>query len=145
MPLCLAQGTTPALITNVAPAATIGSGFTSLGAKLRTFTWTNQTTPLMGVFGYPPPDVPPDTLKDPAGFQVTMSCPEHLVLGQPYTELLVGLGLAPGDDGGGWHGVLVRYTVGGAEHELEIDNDWFICGTSVADYCQSGPPSPSGS
>ena len=33
VPLCLAQGTTPAVITSVAPAATIGSGFTSLGAK----------------------------------------------------------------------------------------------------------------
>ena len=145
VPLCLAEGTTPAVITSVAPASTIGLGFSTLGVKIRTFIWTSQTTPMISENGYPPADVSPDTLEAPAGLQVTTGC-SPFDLGKPYTELLVGLGVtSPQDDGGGWHGILVRYTIGGAEHELEIANDMFICGRSVADYCRSGPPSPSGS
>src|SRR5690242_10921813 len=37
VPLCLAQGSTPAVIESVAPETTIGSGFAYLGAKARAF------------------------------------------------------------------------------------------------------------
>jgi hypothetical protein len=53
----------------------------------------------------------------------------------PYDELLVGIGrVTPSDDGGGWMGVDIGYSMGGRHYVVSLGYDILICGRSV------GPP-----
>ena len=134
--LCLASGSDPAVLHSVGPSTAVGSGFRLLGTKVREFFATNQHTGIIGVAGFPPPrDMVPDPLADVAGYSVKTAC--TIVPSAPYTELLVGLGLQS-DDGGGWRGIEIAYSVGGRDHVLVLNHDLLICGRAVAADC-AGP------
>jgi hypothetical protein len=138
--LCLASGTQPAVLSDVAPHATVGSGFVFLGTRVREFTYEPLVHSFISsVVGFPPPTTyVPDALHEVAGFAVTSPC------SQPpsgaSTELLTGLARS-GDDGGGWQGIDVAYTVGTQSYVLFINEDLLICGTSVP-LCSPPTPSP---
>lgn len=124
--LCLAHGTATPILQTVAAKATLGTGFRTLGTKVRTFTPTRTVTPIISVDGYPPPtDKVPDSGSDVPGFAVATPCSNRPE--EPYTELLVGLGRA-GSDGGGWKGIKIEYLVDGRTRTLELDHDLLICG-----------------
>jgi hypothetical protein len=125
-PLCQAVAGSAPVVRRVGPAATIGTGTTVLGARIRTFTWSEANTPIGSVGGFPPALVE-DMLAPVAGYAVGSACDARP--GQPFTELLVGLELT-GEDGGGWDGILVEYDVGGRAEILRIDRGMFICGPS---------------
>jgi hypothetical protein len=129
-PLCLGQGSQPAVIDSVAPAATVGSGFRFLGAHIRQFTYTRDHAPIASVDGYPPSL--PDTLQPVAGFSVSTPC-QRATFGSMYTELLIGFGRGTGTDGGGWRGIKVGYTVGGRHRIVTLGYNILICGSSVTD------------
>ena len=129
--LCLAEGTQPAVIDSVGPAATVGSGFRFLGAYIRQFTYTRKNTPIGSVDGYPPSL--PDTLHPVTGFSVSIPC-QRAAFGSRYTELLIGFGRGTGTDGGGWRGIKVGYTVGGRHRIVTLGYNILICGSSVTDY-----------
>ena len=124
----MAQGASPPILETVNPMVTVGTGFRSLGTKMRTFTPTSTVTPIISTDGYPPPiDKVPGPLSDVESFAVTTPCSIDPLA--PYTELLVGLG-RDGSDGGGWKGIDVGYVVDGRPRTLEIDHDLLICGAS---------------
>jgi len=129
--LCLAEGTQPAVIDSVGPAATVGSGFRFLGAHIRQFSPTPSHTPILSLDGYPPPL--PDTLRPVAGFSVSVPCQKN-GLPSTYTELLIGFGRGTGTDGGGWRGINVGYLVGGRHRIVTLGYNILICGSSVTDY-----------
>jgi hypothetical protein len=129
--LCLAQGTQPAVIDSVGPAATVGSGFRFLGAYTRQFTYTREHTPIGSVDGYPPSL--PDTLHPVTGFSVSIPC-QRATWGSIYTELLIGFGRGTGTDGGGWRGIKVGYTVGGRHRIVTLGYNMLICGSSFTDF-----------
>jgi hypothetical protein len=138
--LCLASGTQPAVLSDVAPHATVGFGFVFLGARVREFTYQPLVHSFISsVVGFPPPSTyVPDPLHEVAGSAVTSPC------SQPpsgaSTELLIGLAKV-GDGGGGWQGIDVAYSVGAQSYVLFIDQDLLICGTSVP-LCSSSTSSP---
>ncbi len=137
--LCLASGTDPAVIESVTPAVSVGTGYRFLGAGIRRFQPTQDHTTVISLSAWPPPrDEVPDTLADIHGYAVTTPCSQP-VNSAPYTELMIGLGL-DGDDGGGWNGIEVGYTVAGRHRVLVIAHDLFICGPAVAAQC-AGPGS----
>jgi hypothetical protein len=128
--LCLFSGNEPAVLDSVSPDSTVGSGFNFLGAKVREFEvdWTTHQ-PIISVFGYPPPkNYVPDPLFDVKGFQVTSLCTQPPT--GSYTELLIGFGRV-GDDGGGWQGIDISYSVAGHPHILVLDDCLLVCGASV--------------
>lgn len=137
--LCLSSGSDPAILESVAPTVSVGTGYRFLGAGIRAFTPTQTHTGVIGVSPWPPPrDVIPDPLSAVTGYAVTTPC--SMDPHAPYTELLVGLGLQ-GDDGGGWHGIDIAYSVAGHHRILAVDRDLFICGRSVAAQCTGPGPS----
>ena len=137
--LCLASGTDPAIIDTVTPAATVGTGFTVLGVRVRQFVPTSTHEILISTDAFPPPaSEVPDSLSDAHGYAVSTPCTD--AVGSPYTELLVGLGKL-GDDGGGWKGIDIAYTIGGRQMVVFLNHDMLICGTSLPEKCQ-GPASP---
>jgi hypothetical protein len=124
--LCLAQTGQSAVIRQVGPAATLGSGFRDLGIGIRMFEPTLSHEPIISVPGFPPPtDKVPDSLANVSGFEVATPCTN--TPRQQYTELLIGLGKI-GDDGGGWKGIKVDYEVDGRSFTLLIDHDLLVCG-----------------
>ncbi len=133
LPLCLADLSAPALIQSVGPVRSVGSGFTFFGARLREFSPSRDHMPIISVPGYPPPAAQvPDATVEAVGARVTTVCSAELP--SRYTELLIGLGLTS-DDGGGWKGIEVRYSVDGRSRTLVIDHDLLICGASVSAEC----------
>jgi len=131
--LCLAGGEKPIAITGLAPAQSIGNGYTFVGASIRTFQPSPSHTVIIGVQPYPPPaSVVPDPLVPAVGATVSTACSNGPT--EPYTELIIGLQLV-GDDGGGWQGVDITYRSVSGAHTVEIGNDLFICGKSVQVYC----------
>lgn len=129
--LCLAEGDLPAILRGVEPLRTVGAGFEDLGSAVRTFTMSQDHTPIISVEGWPPPrDFVPDSTVPVIGAVVTNSCRAD-PSDDMYTELLIGLGKR-GSDGGGWEGIAVTYEVGGREFMLELDHDLQICGTSTS-------------
>lgn len=127
--LCLESGDQPAILEAVEPAVTVGSGSRYLGSGVREWTPTSTHEPIIGVDGWPPPSsFVPDRVHEIRGFAVSTSC----VNGprEPYTELLVGLGVVS-SDGGGWRGIEVSYRVGGRHRVLLLNHDLMICGASV--------------
>ena len=139
--LCVMDPASPATIESVGPHASVGTGYSLLGVRIRSFGLTEDHPNIIGVEGYPPPtkDVP-DPLTDAVGFTVTSLCADGP--GKPYTELLVGLGYAT-SDGGGWRGIDIGYTSGGRHHVVQLDHDLLVCGSSVAAQCtESTSPSP---
>lgn len=139
--LCLAKGDAPATIKAVTPTAAIGTGFRVLGILVREFTPSDRHTTIIGVEGFPPPRTQvPDPTSDAIGFQVTTPCSNGPT--EPYTELLVGLGLH-GTDGGGWRGLDIAYIVAGRDRVLSLDHDLLICGPAVPEFCHGGGPAES--
>jgi hypothetical protein len=118
-------------IREIAPHATVGAGFSLAGVGIRDFVFTADETPIISVDGFPPDLSLP--LAEPNGFIVDAPCPAGQV-GSRVIELIVGLE-ATSDDGGGWLGVDVSYSVGSTDYVLEIHNEMVICGPSVAEYC----------
>lgn len=120
-------------LRDISARNTLGTGFKYLGARVRTFTQTTTHTPIISVAGFPPPPgFVPDQLDPVNGTAVTAACSNGI--GQPYTELLVGMGRVGsgrvGDDGGGWQGILIDYTSGGQQYRLSLDHNLLICGRS---------------
>lgn len=141
MRLCLSHDSAPVVISAVGPGAAVGDGFRFLGASVRVFTPSPDHLGLISFPGWPPPpSLVPDALSDPAGFKVTTPCSDDYAV--PYTELLIGLGIASAA-GGGWHGIEVSYTADGQPYVLLIDHDLYICGSSVAAQCAGQTPSTS--
>jgi hypothetical protein len=133
LPLCVADPDTPAMIVSVAPAASVGSGFRTLATLVREFVPTDADTPIIGVERFPPPhEYVPHPLAQATGFVVRTSCENGPR--EPYTELLVGLGI-DGTDGGGWRGIEIEYKANGRRWTLRLDHDLLICGPSVAREC----------
>lgn len=138
MPLCLAQGQTPAIIGSVTPTKSVGSGYKTLGTLIRDWRPTSADPPILSVNGYP---VSTSAALVPApGFSVSQPCSDDAAAPTKYTELLIGLGYT-GPDGGGWQGVDVRYSVAGQDRILEIRQNMFVCGNSVTAWCGGGSPS----
>lgn len=130
VPLCLASGDTPAVLVDVRPTNVDGDGFRYVGSGVRTFRWTEDEAPLISVGGWPPPaEFVPGTVSPVSGYEVSRPCVHRA--GQPYTELLLGFERV-GSQGGGWRGMYVDYTVGGAERVLEIDHHMLICGATIS-------------
>jgi hypothetical protein len=139
--LCLASGAEPAIIDTVTPDAKIGTGFTVLGVRVRQFVPSPTHELVISTDAFPPParEVP-DTLYEAHGYAVSTPCTDEV--GAPFTELLVGLG-RKGDDGGGWKGIDIAYTVGGRRMVVFLNHDLLVCGTSLGDMCRApGSPSP---
>lgn len=126
--LCIAQGDEPAVLRQVEPLSTLGTGFRFVGGGVRTFTPTPEHTPIISVDSYPPPaSEVPDALAPVDGYAVETPCSNGPR--EPYTELLVGLAVR-GDDGGGWKGIKVTYEVHGRTMTVTLDHDLLICGRS---------------
>jgi hypothetical protein len=135
MRLCIASGASTPVIESVAPHQSVGRGYRFLGALVREFVPSPNDSPIISVDYYPPsPSQVPDTLHDIFGYAVTTLC--SLDPNAPYTELLIGLTLTS-NDGGGWQGVDVAYTIGGRHRILVINNGVLICGDSVP-QCRHG-------
>jgi hypothetical protein len=133
IPLCVADLDAPAWIVTVEPASSVGSGFRTLGTLVREFMPTDADTPIIGVERFPPPHADaPHPLSQASGFVVRTSCENGPR--EPYTELVVGLGVA-GADGGGWRGIEIEYQANGRRWMLHLDHDLLICGPSVAPEC----------
>lgn len=131
VPLCLAAGDTPAVLQDVRPVSEDGRGFRYLGSRVRTFTATEEDTPIISIGGWPPPpETVPDALSPVAGYEVSTPC-QGTSPGPDYTELLLGFERV-GEDGGGWKGLYVDYSVNGDRKTLQIDHDMRICGTQVS-------------
>jgi hypothetical protein len=138
IPLCVADLDVPAAIVSVAPAASVGSGFRTLGTLVREFVPTDTDTPIIGVERFPPPYAyVPHPLARATGFVVRTSCENGPR--EPYTELVVGLGV-DGADGGGWRGIVIEYQAAGLRWKLHLDHDLLICGPSVARECGQSRP-----
>jgi hypothetical protein len=136
--LCIGSGDAPAILESVSPGVAVGSGFRFLGAGVREWTPTSSHEAIISVAGWPPPaSFVPDEIHDIPGFAVSTSCATGPR--DPYTELLVGLGLVSAD-GGGWQGIEVGYHVGGRHRVLLLNHDLLICGASV-DCSVPGEPS----
>lgn len=126
--LCIAQGDGPAILREVGPLTTLGTGFRLLGTGVRTFSRTPEHTPIISVDSYPPAaSEVPDALAPVDGYAVDTPCTNDP--SAPYTELLVGLAMQ-GDDGGGWKGIKVVYEVHGRTMTVTLDHDLLICGRS---------------
>lgn len=131
VPLCISSGDQLPVLEDVQAHATVGAGFVELNVRVRNFVETKEHTPIISVDGYPPPESEvPDPLQDVHGFTVSTRCGTPAQRGNEYTELLVGLERV-GDDGGGWQGIDVSYTVGGRPYVLSIDYGVLICGRTV--------------
>jgi hypothetical protein len=138
--LCLASGTTPAILESVSPTSTVGGGFRFLGEGLRTFVLTQTHRPIISVGSWPPlHDVVPDAIQPVSGFAVFTPCEQG---GKgAYTELLIGLGRV-GTEGGGWRGLEIGYRAGGRHRVLTLDHDLEICGSTVScEVTNNLPPS----
>jgi hypothetical protein len=124
-PLCLVEGSDPAVIERVTPANVVGSGLHALGALVREFPSGTSDLGIGGVKGYPP--VVPDKLRPAVGFAVTHVC---VSTGVPpiYTELLVGVAKPPGSLGGGWDGINVAYRIGSRQYVVTLNYFVFTCG-----------------
>lgn len=87
---------------------------------------TNPDDQFISQAGYPP-TVAADTESAPA---------EGAILTQPcdtpgsFQRVVVGLS-ASGSEGGGWDGVIVRYTADGREGRLNVPISLFMCGSST--------------
>ena len=126
--LCIAHGESPAILRQVGPITTIGTGFRVVGTGVRTFTRTPEHTPIISVSSYPPPaSVVPDVIAPVDGFTVDTPCTSDPRA--RYTELLVGLAMQ-GDDGGGWKGIKIAYEVDGRIMAVTLDHNLLICGRS---------------
>lgn len=134
--LCL-QEPSPAVIQEVVPHGTVGSGVDEVGTAIHEFTFSSGEIGTISAEGYPPETA--TTIVPVEGYVLDVVCsnpgPDRAA------ELLVGLS-ATSDDGGGWTGADVRYSVGDREFVLEIRNEMIVCGPAVADYCEGGPGSP---
>ena len=124
--LCLVQGTDPAVIENVSPATSVGSGFRVLGVLARVLGAGDGG--IGNVAGYPPKV--PQRLQPAAGFRVTNACAEGSPR-PPAAELLVGLAKLPGSHGGGWTGTNVAYRVGSRQYVVTLNQSFYACGVGV--------------
>jgi hypothetical protein len=94
----------------VAPTTSIGSGYKLLGIGVREFAPTPTHETIISTASWPPPiSAIPDPIADVRDFAVSTPCSGGAF--DPYTELLVGLGLVS-TDGGGWQGIEINYSVG---------------------------------
>jgi hypothetical protein len=127
--LCLAQGTTPAVIVSVAPVRADGSGYVYVGALVREFRFASNES-ILDVSGFPPHVT--QALHPVAGYAVTTPCSDT---GPPpnYTELDLGFGRGTGSDGGGWTGLKVTYEVGNQRYVLTLNNEIYVCGSAIPD------------
>jgi hypothetical protein len=136
IPLCIAQAKPPLTLDGyVAGTRTVGRAFRVVGTYVRRFTPTRTNTPIMSANGFPP--AVSDSLHSPSGFQISDPCQfgPNPSRSMPYDELLVGIGrVTPSDDGGGWMGVDIGYSMGGRHYVVSLGYDILICGRSV------GPP-----
>ena len=136
MVLCMLEPGEEAVILEIAPHETVGSGFEEVGTAINEFTWSGGGSATISADGFPPSHAPSPVPAN--GHVIDTDCAS--LPGDGGAEVLVGLH-ATGDDGGGWRGAYVTYTVGDAEYVLEIRNDMLICGDAVAEGCESAPPS----
>jgi hypothetical protein len=128
--LCLVQGTQPAVIDSVSATRTSGDGYRFLGALMHEFHPQGGNFGILSAPGFPP--TVPDRLRSAIGYSVTSLC-SHTGPPDPYTELLIGFGRAPGVRGGGWTGIDVGYTVAGQHHIVTLGYYIYICGPGIPD------------
>ncbi|MDQ1126532.1 hypothetical protein QE428_001565 [Microbacterium sp. SORGH_AS 505] len=76
--------------------------------------------------GYPPPMSDDVTFVAAKGAQFTYACGSR----GGVQQIVIGLE-ATGPEGGGWKGISVRYSVGGAPHELVVPLNALMCGTET--------------
>lgn len=129
--LCMQDASQTAVVQEIKPHAEVGDGFAVDGIGIHDFLFTSEDTPIISVEGYPPDLRAP--LLDPIDFEVEVPCPAAQV-GTRVVELIIGL-RATSDEGGGWLGVDVGYTVGQGNYVLAIKNNLLICGVAVSEYC----------
>jgi hypothetical protein len=132
--LCMQASGESAVIDDVQPHETVGSGFRVAGTVIHDFRYGPNEEPIIGVYGFPP-DFPSGTAET-VGYVVDVPCP-HKANGRAI-ELIVGLTVT-GPEGGGWLGADVAYTVGDRRYVLELANRMLICGSATAAECE-GPP-----
>jgi hypothetical protein len=82
--------------------------------------------------GFPPDHAP--NLVAIEDYEVDFNCAQR---GGDRVELLIGL-RASTEDGGGWLGADVTYTVGEQTYVLEIRNEMLICGPVIPELCDEG-------
>ena len=132
VPLCLAAGDTPAVLQDVRPVSEDGRGFRYLGSRVRTFTATEEHTPIISIGGWPPPPGNGSRCAQPCRrLRGVHAVPGDVTGDRDYTELLLGFERV-GEDGGGWKGRDVDYSVNGDRKTLQIDHDMRICDTEVS-------------
>jgi hypothetical protein len=140
IPLCIGQGQAPASLESVTPTKSIGLGYATLGTLIREWHPSPDDPPILSVNGYPVNTSA--KLLPAAGSVVSQPCGGDPAAPAEYTELLIGLART-GPNGGGWQGVDVRYSVAGQERILELRQNMFVCGESVAAWCGGQSPSAS--
>ena len=137
MLLCLRLSGTSAVIRAVGPHDSVGSGFQPAGVVIHDFTWSSGAEATISSEEFPPATAVRTVA--PEGYVVDVECssppPDQAA------ELIVGL-TATSDDGGGWLGADVTYSVDGQDYVLEINNEMLICGTSTAKHCEGAPSPP---
>jgi hypothetical protein len=143
IPLCLAQGSEPAVLDgSVGATSIVGNGMRYLGARVREFIPSEVDTPIGSAEAFPPTfPIVRDALHQVQGFAVTHPCqirnPDATV---PYTELMLGLGAATVTGGGGWIGIDIGYAAGGHHHVVSTAWNILVCGPLVpARYCPTSP------
>ena len=134
--LCLAQGTSPATITSVDGTERVGAGYRVPGILIRSFVPTTNDPPIISVDGFPP--TLPESAVPAVGAVISTQCSRG-VIGQPYTELLLGFS-GMGSDGGGWRGISVHYTVSGHDYVAQLGYDVLMCGPAIEPEAECHPP-----
>jgi hypothetical protein len=134
IPLCLWQGTDPAILDGTVKGTVVtGDGWKFLGARVREFAPSNGLA-IGSVGGFPP--AVPDALHQAKGFAVTQPC--HIHNPDPSAisaELDFGV-REPGTNGGGWMGLDIGYTSRGHHHVLSTPWNILVCGPAVApEHC----------
>jgi hypothetical protein len=134
--LCMRESEETAIIEDVVPHETVGSGFEPVGTGIHEFTFSSGESGTISVEGFPPPTA--IGLVPVKGYALDVVCsnpgPDRVA------ELIVGLRVTA-DDGGGWLGADVSYSVADRDYVLEIRNEMLICGESVVEFCDGADPS----
>lgn len=120
MPLCLEESGTSVTLHSVEPSETVGSGFEFVGAAIHEYTISSGETGIISVDRYPPAAEVLIPIED---YVFELDCTAGQDRG---VELVVGLTMT-NDDGGGWLGTDVSYSVGDRDYVLQIHNEMLIC------------------
>ncbi|HMR50179.1 MAG TPA: hypothetical protein PKE40_13005 [Arachnia sp.] len=120
--VCL-DGATIATIEDVLPLEEVGE-FDLLEPLLVTLQDLGES--FISDNGYPPPVSTGSGYESIRGAKFVFQCGDSA----RYQQLAIGL-RASSDQGGGWRGAKIRYTVDGNQYELVVPNEMLLCGSET--------------